>query len=617
MVWLERSRNNLLTRQGLETLQDRYLLPSEDPQDMFARVAKAYAGDNKELAGRLYNYMSKQWFMPATPILANGGTNRGLPISCFLNKVDDTMESIQDNLAENFWLSAKGGGLGVHYGNVRSMGENIGKVGNSSGIIPFLKINDSLTMAISQGGVRRGSAAIYLPIDHPEIMEFLEIRKPAGGDPNRKCLNLHHAVVIKDQFMYAVKNGEPWDLKSPHTREVIKTVDARELWIKLLETRMQTGEPYLMFMTTANKTRPQWHKDANLQIIQSNLCCEIMLPTTESRTAVCCLSSLNLETYDEWKSNEQFYSDVFTFLDNVLQDFIDRAPSQIHKAKYSAERERSIGLGVMGWHSLLQKKGIPFESALAVSLNKKVFKEIKENADRVSKTLATERGACPDAADFEYNERFSYKLAIAPTASISIICGGTSPSIEPWPANVFNSKTLNGTFTTRNKYLQQLLADRGQDTDDIWNSIIQAKGSVQHLECLTQWERDVFKTAFELDQRWLIQHAADRQEFICQGQSLNIFLPSNVNVRTLHELHFSAWEKGLKGLYYLRSFVEDRATTSLWENFNSHTSQKNEQDLSSQPLTNSASADIIKNKDGIDFDSVKNPLDGDECLACQ
>jgi ribonucleoside-diphosphate reductase alpha chain len=538
-------------------------LPDETPQDMYARVAKAYSNYDPALAQRLYDYMSLHWFSPATPILANGGTNRGLPISCFLNKVDDTMESIQENLTENFWLAAKGGGIGSHWGNVRSIGEKIGRVGESSGIIPFLKVQDSLTLAVSQGALRRGNAAIYLPVDHPEIEEFLDMRKPTGGDPNRKCLNLNQGIVIKDQFMYAVLDDKPWDLKSPHTRKIVKTISARNLWIKILETRMATGEPYLMFMTHANKARPSWHVDSNLQIVQSNLCSEIFLPTSESRTAVCCLSSLNLETYDQWQGNDLFYRDVFRFLDNVLQDFIERAPNSMKRAKFSAEQERSVGLGVMGFHSLLQQRSIPLESALALSLNQKIFKEIKRNADQASIALGEERGACPDAAQYGFTDRFSYKLAIAPTASISIICGGTSPAIEPWSANAFVSKTLSGTFISRNKYLVQLLESKGLNTPEVWTSIAINEGSVQHLNPeLTQWERDVFKTAFELDQRWLIDLAADRQMYICQGQSLNLFVPSNIDVKTLNDLHISAWKKDLKSLYYLRSKLTNKARTS-------------------------------------------------------
>lgn len=909
----------LLSDFGITTVKDRYLSEGEtSPQDMFARVAKAY-GDDEEHAKRLYQYMSDLWFIPATPVLSNGGTGKALPISCFLNRTTDDLKSITDLWVENVWLASSGGGIGSYWGDVRAIGEKVGRVGESSGIIPFIKVMDSLTLAISQGSLRRGSAAVYLPMDHPEIVEFLDLRKPTGGDPNRKALNLHNAVVIKDQFMYAVLEGKNWELKSPKTRQVVKTVPARDLWAKLLEARLATGEPYIMFMTAANRARTEWHKQANLNIVQSNLCCvtgdqrvatskglvtvkelydnpseepiivqgsngpttaspmqlyapnniileiktkegyshkvtpehkvstqrglveakdllpgdllnlqpskgmfgqvnkpiealicgliaadgtfggkefdaacidlwipktswlkdtlesnisyilqgekyktngtstpifkpynetkyrmsskvlarylarlgftketklrvpefvwqgteetvkeylrgvyiadghiehgssrcavslgsnnyvflqqlqllwlnlgikstiyklldggdkllpdgrgghkyyktkpswrlfiqslemcreaevilelakyrnsdtsakflaalengkgyrskmiatvsevnqipnedaycltvkandhlwvvngilthnsEIFLPTSESRTAVCCLSSLNFETYDQWKDNEQFIFDVFCFLDNVLQDFIDRAPTTMQRAKFSAMRERSVGLGVMGFHSYLQKNLIPFESVVAKSINTRAFRWIREQADSASRKLAALRGACPDAEEFGFNERFSYKLAVAPTASISVI-GNTSPSIEPWSTNYFVQKTLSGTFAVRNPHLKNLLAAQGRDTQEVWDSILKNHGSVQHLDFLMDLEKDVFKTAFELDQRWVLQHAIDRQPYICQGQSLNLFLYGDVQKKYLNDLHIKAWEGGLKGLYYVRS----------------------------------------------------------------
>ncbi len=558
----DKSRNDLLTDFGKRTLLDRYLLPEESFQDMFSRVAVAYADDSAH-AQRLYDYMSRLWFMPATPVLSNGGAARGLPISCFLNAVDDSLSSIVDVWNENVWLASNGGGIGTYWGNVRSIGEKIGRAGKTSGIIPFIRVMDSLTLAISQGSLRRGSAAVYLDVHHPEIEEFLEIRKPSG-DFNRKSLNLHHGLNITDDFMEAVKNGEEYGLRSPHSGEVIKTINARKLWQKIIEMRLQTGEPYMIFSDTVNKALAKHQRDAGLKVQQSNLCAEIMLATGKDkydrqRTAVCCLSSLNAEKWDEWKDDDGFIEDIMRFLDNVLQDFIDRAPEDMADAAYSAMRERSVGLGLMGFHSMLQAKNIPFESATAKSFNNRMFRHIRRAADAASVTLAEERGACPDAADMGVMQRFSHKMAVAPTASISIICGGTSAGIEPIPANVYTHKTLSGSFTVRNRHLEALLEEKGKNTEGIWATILENEGSVQHLDFLDEYEKATFKTAFEIDQRWVIEHAADRAPYICQAQSLNIFLPGDVDKWDLHMLHWQAWEKGVKSLYYCRSKSVARA----------------------------------------------------------
>lgn len=562
-IQLDHSRDDLLTQFGKDTLTDRYLMPDETFQDRFANVASAYA-DDQDHAQRLYDYMSKHWFMPSTPILSNGGTTRGLPISCFLNETDDSLDGIAEIWNENVFLAAKGGGIGSYWGNVRSIGETVGKVGKSSGVIPFLKVMDSLTLAISQGSLRRGSGAVYLPISHPEIEEFIEIRRPTGGDPNRKSLNIHHGVVITDDFMQAVENGQDWDLKSPHDGKVMETVKARDLWIRLLTARVETGEPYLLFKDHANKDLAPHIKDKGLEVKTSNLCCEIMLPTGidhlgKNRTAVCCLSSLNLEYYEKWKDNELIVEDILRFLDNVLEDFIARAPASMANAVYSAIRERSVGLGVMGFHSFLQKNMIPFESVMAKVWNKKMFQIIKEKADAASIKLAEEKGACLDAQDLLIKERFSHKMAIAPTASISIIAGNSSPGIEPLAANSFTQKTLSGSFNVKNRYLANLLSKYNKNDEDTWTSIVVNEGSVQHLDFLTDDEKDVFKTAFELDQRWIIEHAADRTPFICQGQSVNVFLPADVHKKVLHNIHYSAWKKGVKSLYYCRSKTLQRA----------------------------------------------------------
>ena len=598
IIKIDRSRDHKLTDFGKATLKDRYLGHNESYQDLFARVASSYADDNLH-AQRIYNYISNLWFMPATPVLSNGGTKRGLPISCFLNEASDSLNGILDLWSENVWLAAKGGGIGSYWGNLRSIGEKIGKVGKTSGIIPFIKVMDSLTMAISQGSLRRGSAACYLPIEHPEIEEFIEMRRPTGGDPNRKALNLHHGVLVSDAFMRAVETDGQWALKSPADGTVQQTISARNLWIRLLTARIETGEPYIIYIDTVNRQIPQHHKLANLTVKTSNLCSEITLPTGidkngRDRTAVCCLSSLNLEKYDEWKDDNVMINDVMRFLDNVLTDFIERAPEQFDDAKYSAEKERSVGLGVMGFHSYLQKHSIPLESVMSKAWNKKIFKHIQEHVDQASKDLADERGACPDAADYGYNERFSNKTAIAPTASISIICGGASPGVEPVAANSYTHKTLSGSFNVRNRYLVELLEKHGKNTDDVWSGITTNQGSVSHLDFLTDLEKDVFKTAFELDQKWIIELSGDRTPYISQAQSINLFVPADIHKRELHKIHFDAWKKGLKSLYYCRSKSIQRA-----ENVN-------------DTKATDVNANVYKSKP----QTTEQP-EYEECLSCQ
>jgi ribonucleoside-diphosphate reductase alpha chain len=556
------SRDALLTDFGKTTLDDRYLLIGETYQDMFARVATAYA-DDLDHAQRIYDYISKLWFMPATPVLSNGGADRGLPISCFLNSVGDSLEHIVDTWNENVWLASNGGGIGTYWGSVRSIGEKVGQNGQTSGIIPFIHVMDSLTLAISQGSLRRGSAAVYLDVHHPEIEEFLEIRKPSG-DFNRKSLNLHHGINISDEFMICVRDGTPFGLRSPKNGEVVKMTDARKIWQKIIELRLQTGEPYIIFSDTVNNQMPAHQKRLGLKVRQSNLCSEIMLHTGmdhlgRERTAVCCLSSLNAEKFLEWDKEEGFLEDIFRFLDNVLQDFIERAPSEMERAVYAAYRERSVGLGVMGFHSFLQAMNVPFESAMAKSWNMKIFKHVRRGADAASVKLAQERGPCPDAQEAGVMARFSHKLAIAPTASISIICGGTSAGIEPIPANIYTHKTLSGSFAVKNPYLEALIETKGKNTPAVWESILANEGSVQHLDFLTEEEKAVYKTAFELDQRWIIELAADRTPLICQSQSLNMFLPGDVDKWDLHMLHWMAWEQGVKSLYYCRSKSVQRA----------------------------------------------------------
>ncbi|MFP6714086.1 MAG: ribonucleoside-diphosphate reductase subunit alpha [Alphaproteobacteria bacterium] len=597
------SRDEFLTIFGRATLDDRYLIPGESYQELFARVA-SYFADDAAHAQRLYGYISRLWFMPATPILSNGGTERGLPISCFLNESTDSLEGIVNLWNENVWLAALGGGIGSYWGNLRSIGEQVGRNGKTSGVIPFIRVMDSLTLAISQGSLRRGSAAIYLPISHPEIEEFIELRRPTGGDPNRKALNLHNAVVLPDSFMRAVEADEDWSLVSPKDNAVVRRVSARSLWVRVLTARIETGEPYLLFIDHVNRAVPEHQKLAGLSVKMSNLCSEITLPTGvdrfgSERTAVCCLSSLNLEQFEEWSGDQSFIADIMRFLDNVLQDFIDNAPESMARARYSAVRERSVGLGVMGFHSFLQAKAVPLDSAIAKSWNLKMFKHIKVHADAVSRELAEERGACPDAADFGIKERFSNKIAIAPTASISIICGGTSPGIEPFAANSFTHKTLSGSFTVRNKQLSALLAEKGRDDDETWSSVTANEGSIQHLDFLNDDEKAVFKTAFEIDQRWLIELAADRTPYICQSQSLNLFLPADVHKRDLHKIHFSAWKKGVKSLYYCRSKSIQRADI-----------------VATMGQGAAVSAPMLGRVNDVE-ESQEASTDYDECLACQ
>jgi ribonucleoside-diphosphate reductase alpha chain len=556
-IEIDQTRDENLTNFGKAVLKDRYLLKGEAYQDLFARVAGFY-GDDKEHAQRLYDYMSNMWFMPATPILSNGGTDRGMPISCFLNEVGDSLKDIVDIWTENVWLASRGGGIGSYWGNVRSINEKVKGNGKTSGIVPFIKVQDSMTLAISQGSLRRGSSAIYLPISHPEIEEFIDIRRPTGGDSNRRALNIHHGVAITDSFMRAVEKDEMWDLLSPKDGTPQISLRARDLWIKLLTARIETGEPYILYIDTVNKYIPEHHKKLGLNVKTSNLCSEITLPTGldhlgNNRTAVCCLSSLNIEYYDQWSENEQFIPDIMRFLDNVLENFIQIAPDEMSQAKYSAMRERSVGLGVMGFHSFLQSKNVPMESVMAKVWNKKIFEHIQKGVDKSSKDLAQERGACPDAEECGVIERFSNKTAIAPTASISIITGNASPGIEPYAANSFTQKTLSGSFTVRNKHLEALLESKGFNNNQVWSSISTHEGSVQHLTFLNDHEKAVFKTAYEMDQRWIIELSADRTPYISQAQSLNIFLQGNVSKKLLHEIHYQAWKKGLKSLYYCRS----------------------------------------------------------------
>lgn len=549
-IEVDYSRDALFDELGLKRMKESYMRDEEkSPQERFAYVSSKF-GTGPEHAQRLYDYASKHWLSYSTPVLSFGRSKKGLPISCFLNYIDDTAEGLVENYSETSWLSMLGGGVGIGFG-IRHAGDK------STGIMPHLKTYDASTLAYKQGTTRRGSYAAYLDIDHPDILTFLEMRKPTG-DPNQRALNLHHGINITNEFMEMVQFAmtDPdvdtlWKLRDPHTGEVVDIIDARELWQKILETRMQTGEPYLHFIDKSNEMLPEWLKKRGLKVRQSNLCSEITLPTDADRTAVCCLSSVNLEYYDEWKNDSLFLADIAEMLDNVLDYFIWNAPDSVSRAVYSASRERSIGVGALGFHAYLQKNMIPFESPMAVGRNIQMFKHIRMKLEQASQHLAERRGEAPDAVG--YGKRFSHLMAIAPNATSSIIMGNTSPSIEPFRANAYRQDTLSGSFLNKNKFLVKLIKEKAPDEDEAWSSIIANEGSVQQLEFLSEWEKDVFKTAMEIDQLWVIQHASDRQEFIDQAQSVNLFFRPDVNVKYLHAVHYMAWAKGLKSLYYCRS----------------------------------------------------------------
>ena len=550
----DESRNGLFDDLGIVRLKESYMREDESsPQERFAFVSSMF-GSNQEHAQRLYEYSSKHWLSYSTPILSFGRSKKGLPISCFLPYLDDSAEGLVECLSEVNWLSMLGGGVGIGVA-IRSADEK------SVGVMPHLKTYDASSLAYRQGRTRRGSYAAYLDISHPDIIQFLELRKPTG-DHNMRCLNLHHGINITDDFMEKIEHAmldpnydDTWELRDPHSDEVKDTIPAKELWQRILEIRMQTGEPYLHFIDTSNKKMPKWQKDLGLSIKQSNLCSEIILPTDAERTAVCCLSSVNLEYFDDWKADKLFLKDVAEMLDNVLQYFIDKAPKEIKRAKYSAINERSIGIGALGFHAYLQSKNIPLESANAVGVNKKMFSHMSNMLKKANKEIGAERGEAPDAKGT--GNRFSHMMAIAPNASSSIIMGNTSPSIEPFRANAYRQDTMSGSHLNKNKYLNRILIEEceknNKDIEEVWRSIIANDGSIQHLTWLDEWTRDVFKTSMEIDQRWVIQLAADRQEYIDQAQSLNLFFRPNCNIKYLHAVHFQAWKSGLKTLYYCRS----------------------------------------------------------------
>ena len=548
-------RDGLFDELGIARLKESYMMDHElSPQERLAYVSKSFSS-NPEHAQRLYDYASKHWLSYSTPILSYGKSSRGLPISCYLNYIHDSAEGLVDNLSETNWLSMLGGGVGIGFG-IRSSDDK------STGVMPHLKMYDASSLAYRQGKTRRGSYAAYLDIDHPDILVFLEMRKPTG-DQNTRCLNMHHGINISDEFMSLIETcmtddnaDDSWELRDPHSKKVYDVVSAKELWQRILEMRMQTGEPYIHFIDRSNEQLPVWLKQKGLKVHQSNLCSEIILPTSADRTAVCCLSSVNLEYFDQWSKDKKFLSDVLEMLDNVLQTFIDNAPDTISRAKYSAMRERSVGVGALGFHAYLQSKGVPFESAIAKSLNMRMFKHIRTELDAANRKLGEERGEAPDAHGTGL--RCSHIMAIAPNASSSIIMGNTSPSIEPWRANAYRQDTISGAFLNKNKFLDKLIKEKcSEDTklnyDKIWSSVIANDGSVQHLRCLTDIEKEVYKTSMEIDQRWVIEHAADRQQYIDQAQSLNIFFRPDVDISYLHAVHFMAWKKGLKTMYYCRS----------------------------------------------------------------
>ena len=585
------AQDHLFDELGIARLKESYMMDNElSPQERFAFVSKTFSTDNDH-AQRLYDYASKHWLSYSTPILSYGRSKRGLPISCYLNYIDDTAEGLVNNLSETNWLSMYGGGVGIGFG-IRSADDK------STGMMPHLKMYDASSLAYRQGRTRRGSYAAYLDIDHPDIILFLEMRKPTG-DQNFRCLNLHHGINISNKFMQLIEDcmtdpnvDDSWHLREPHTKEIKETVSARDMWQRILEMRMQTGEPYLHFIDTSNEKMPVWLKQLGLEINQSNLCSEIILPTNKDRTAVCCLSSLNLEYFDEWSKDKGFLKDVLEMLDNTLSKFIEDAPDSISRAKYSAMRERSVGVGALGFHAYLQKKGMPFESALAKSSNMKMFRHIRSGLDSANLELGRERGEAPDAQGTGL--RCSHVMAIAPNASSSIIMGNTSPSIEPWRANAYRQDTLSGSFLNKNKFLDKLIKDKCEDLvhlhyDRVWSSIIANDGSVQHLRCLDDQEKEIYKTSMEIDQRWVIEHAADRQEYIDQSQSLNVFFRPDANITYLHAVHFMAWKKGVKTMYYCRSEKIGKA----------------------DKVSRKIEREIIQE---IDMEALAS---GEECLACE
>ncbi len=554
-IQIDRARDGLFDKLGIQRLQESYMREDEEsPQERFAFVSKQFSS-NEEHAQRLYEYSSKHWLSYSTPILSFGRSNKGMPISCFLNYINDTAEGLVENLSETNWLSMLGGGVGIGFG-IRSSDDK------STGVMPHLKTYDSSCLAYRQGKTRRGSYATYLDISHPDIIMFLEMRKPTG-DQNIRCLNLHHGINISDRFMELIERcmgdenaDDSWRLIDPHSGVVKDTVSAKALWQRILEMRMETGEPYIHYIDTSNRHLPEFQKEKGLKIHQSNLCSEIILPTNKDRTAVCCLSSVNLEYYDAWSKDSLFLKDVAEMLDNVLQYFIDNAPDEVSRAKYSAQQERSIGIGALGFHAYLQKKGIAWEGIFAKSTNIRLFKLIRSKLDDANLELGKERGEAPDAKGT--GRRFSHVMAIAPNASSSIIMGNTSPSIEPYRANAYRQDTLSGAYLNKNKHLDALIKDKAEenskiDYDEVWSSIIANDGSVQHLTILDENEKEVYKTAMEIDQRWVVEHGSTRQEWIDQAQSLNLFFRPDVNIKYLHAVHYMAWKQGLKTLYYCRS----------------------------------------------------------------
>ena len=554
-IQIDYDRDKLFDSLGLQRLKESYMKEEEtSPQERFAFVSATF-GSNPEHSQRLYEYASKHWLSYSTPILSFGRSKKGMPISCFLNYINDTAEGLVENLSETNWLSMLGGGVGIGFG-IRSSDDK------STGVMPHLKTYDSSCLAYRQGRTRRGSYATYLDISHPDVLMFLEMRKPTG-DPNMRCLNLHHGINITDSFMQIIERcmqdpsaDDGWNLVDPNSGLIKETVSAKELWQKILELRMETGEPYIHYIDTSNRDMPEFQKELGLRINQSNLCSEIILPTNEQRTAVCCLSSVNLENYGAWVRDPQFLRDVAEMLDNVLTFFIANAPDEVGRAKFSAMRERSIGVGALGFHAYLQKNGIAWETPEAKGANLRLFRHIRSKLDEANKELGKERGEAPDAKG--RGLRFSHVMAVAPNASSSIIMGNTSPSIEPFRANAYRQDTLSGAFLNKNKYLDEIIKKYCEEHprtnyDEVWSSIISNDGSVQHLTQLTEEQKNIFKTSMEIDQRWLIEHAADRQEFIDQAQSLNLFFRPDTNIAYLHAVHFLAWKSGVKTLYYCRS----------------------------------------------------------------
>jgi len=540
---IDRAKDANLSPAAKALLKNKFLAPNETYQDIFGRIAVHYADDSAH-AQRLYNYMSDLWFMPSEAILQNGGKADGLPVSCYQNEASDTLDDIVNLWNENVWLTSLGGRVSSYWGNIRSAGEPTGAHATASGIMPFLRVVDSINNAVSGHAAHHNKTAIFLPVWHPEIEPFIN---------TLETQTLKRCVLITNRFMDAVDYDEEWPLKSPKDGHVIHRINARYLWDQILQHRKKHGEPALLFIDHVNDAIPEYHKMAGLNVKMADIHMGITLPTGvdhlgNERTSVCPQSFVNLEKFETWQTDKFFIEDIMRFLDNVLSDFIKKAPDKIHRAKYAAMRERSVGLGVTGFHGFLQSKMIPLESAMTKIWNRRIFEHLKHAADTASTRLAAEKGSCPDASDYGAKERFSNKIMLSPSDTESVLCGNLGTSIAPCLSNITIYQTATDPIIVKNRYLEQTLIDQNKNTDDVWQSIQNNGGSVQHLDILSDDKKEIFKISTEIEARWLITHAAERGEFICQSQSLSLHVPNNITEDDFYNLHWDAWSGGLKSL---------------------------------------------------------------------